>query len=68
VTKAVLDPTRRYVATLAADKTLRVWEIATALPVTPPLPIAHTRLQVAIDGNTQRLALWDEGTVMFFDW
>jgi serine/threonine-protein kinase len=68
VTKAVLDPTRRYVATLAADKTLRVWEIATAMPITPPLPIAHPHFQIAIDGNTQRLALWDEGTVQFFDW
>jgi len=41
VLDACFSPDGRYVVTASADRTARVWDVATGTPVTPPMPHSH---------------------------
>lgn len=67
VIAAAFDVGGLYLATVAKDKQLRVWEVATGLPVTPAIPIGlNTRL--TWDTTRQMIAAWSETEVLWFDW
>jgi len=68
VASAVLDSTSRYLATIARDKMLRVWEIPTGLLVTPPLPVSSAEAHIAWDDSRLTLAVWTENEAVLFDW
>ncbi len=68
VTSIVFDPTNRYLATSTQDKTLRVWEIATGLLVTPPIPIMSSQAHLTWDESNHRLAVWTDSEAVLFDW
>ena len=67
VIAAAFDAGGLYLATVAKDEQLRVWEAATGLPITPPIPVGkNTRL--TWDGTRQMIAAWSETEVLWFDW
>ncbi|MDB6118673.1 MAG: hypothetical protein JWO08_2454, partial [Verrucomicrobiaceae bacterium] len=68
VVTTALDSTNRYLATIAKDKTLRVWEIPTGLMVTPPLPLNSSDGRIVWDDSHLMLAVWTENEVVLFDW
>lgn len=68
VGSAILDSTSRYLATIAQDKMLRVWEIATGLLVTPPLPVSSADARIVWDDSRFTLAVWTENEALLFDW
>jgi serine/threonine protein kinase len=68
VTSTALAPANRYLATCTQDKTLRVWELATGLLVTPPIPVMSGQPHLAWDATKHRLAVWTDHEVVLFDW
>ena len=67
VIAAAFDAGGLYLATVAKDEQLRLWEAATGLPVTPPIPIGkNTRL--TWDSTRQMIAVWSATEVLWFDW
>jgi hypothetical protein len=64
----LFDPARHYLATLTKDGQLRVWELATALLVTPPLTVPIKADALVWDSHSDRLAAWSETGVVFLDW
>jgi hypothetical protein len=64
----LFDPARHYLATLTKEGQLRVWELATALLVTPPLALPIKADALVWDSHSDRLAAWSETGVVFFDW
>jgi hypothetical protein len=67
VVAAAFDAGALYLATLADDQCLRVWEVATGQPITPAIPVGkNTRL--AWDSTRQMIAAWSETEVLWFDW
>lgn len=68
VTTIAIDPSGRYIATLTTTAELRVWEIATALPITPPLPVSKSLKHIAWDAAHYELALWSETECLLFNW
>ena len=68
VTTAAIDPSGRYIATLTSAAELRVWEIATALPITPPLHVSKSLKHIAWDAAHYELALWSETECQLFNW
>lgn len=68
VTAAAIDPSGRYIATLTSAAELRVWEMATALPITPPLPVSKSLNHIAWDAAHYELALWSETECVLFNW
>jgi hypothetical protein len=68
VTTTAIDPSGRYIATLTRTGELRVWEIATALPITPPLPVKPSMNHIVWDAAHYQLATWSETDCVLFNW
>ncbi len=68
VTTTAIDPSARYIATLTSAGELRVWELATALPITPPLPVKPSLNRIAWDAAHYHLAVWSDTDCVLFNW
>jgi WD40 repeat protein len=63
-----IDSTSRYLATICRDKTLRIWEIATGLLVTPPLPLSSSDGRIVWEDSRHMIAVWTDHDAVLFDW
>lgn len=68
VITVLLDAAQHYAATLTRDHSLRVWELATALPVTPPLPVPRDAEHLLWNEQSDRLVVWGPQSAIWFDW
>lgn len=68
VVTMVFNGNQRYLATLTADRTLRVWELASGLLITPPLSVNEVYTNIVWDDTRQTLAVWNHENLVFFDW
>ena len=68
VAAMALTPNQRYLATITTDKRLRVWELASGLLISPPLPLPSAGGRIAWDEYHQMLAVWTDHDVVLFDW
>lgn len=67
IVAAAFDTGGLYLATVAKDEHLRVWEVATGLPVSPAIDV-RTNTRLTWDSTRQMLAVWSATEVLWFDW
>ena len=68
VVSTSMDSTSRYLATICRDNTLRIWEIATGLLVTPPLPLGGSDGRITWEDSRHMIAVWTDHDAVLFDW
>lgn len=64
----VVSADERYLATIADDGNLRVWELLTGLAVTPPIKLAEPANHIAWDIGRHQLAVWNERELTLYNW
>ncbi len=63
-----LSPDVHYLATIADDRKLRIWEIATALQVSPPLPVDDAASRIAWSPQKHQIIVWSRRSATWYDW
>lgn len=68
VVSTSIDSTSRYLATICRDETLRIWEVATGLLITPPLPLGGSDGRIVWEDSRHMIAVWTDHDAVLFDW
>lgn len=68
VATIAIDPSARYIATLTTTGELRVWEIGTSLPITPPLSVKPAMNHITWDASHYQIAVWCATDCVLFNW
>jgi serine/threonine-protein kinase len=66
---AQVSPDERYVAVIAQNSRLTIWELSTRLPVSPGIPINTPAAHLLWWGGTKhQVVLWNDHEATWFDW